>query len=211
VDEFTDDTYLGVQDDWVFVDRTGSPDFYIYQYEASRPDSVSDDGGNLDARSCSKPNAIPWTSINRADAAAACTAAGGRLCTQGEWQAACNVGAGGTVWAQTSPATYNAGVCNDVENYGDPDDAVVWPTGSGNACYAQTASGTAGRVYDLSGNVSEWTSSTASSNGNTYYRVRGGNYTSYGPATACDFSFVLAVPSFANADLGFRCCADAIP
>jgi hypothetical protein len=209
IDEITDDGYLGVEDDWVFVDRTGQPDFYIYQYEAVRPDSIDSDGGILDARACSKPDAIPWTSVNRAEASAACVAAGARLCTETEWEAACEVGASGTVWAQSSPASYNAGICNDVENYTDPDDAVVWPTGDGgNACAADHPDG---YIYDMSGNVSEWTNTQVTNNGNNYYRVRGGNYTSFHQATACDFDFVLTVPTFANADLGFRCCADAIP
>jgi hypothetical protein len=41
--------------------------------------------------------------------------------------------------------------------------------------------------------------------------VRGGSYLSQGPATACNFSFVLDVPSFLNFDLGFRCCSSVAP
>src|SRR5690606_19094013 len=109
-----------------------------------------------------------------------------------------------TLWSFASNAsTYQAGICNDVEHPRNSSEPSAWPTGDGPQCYTDSSEG---EIYDMSGNVSEWTSTIANVNGNQYYRVRGGNYTSYGPATACNFSFVLDVPTFANADLGFRCC-----
>lgn len=196
--------FSGVQEDVVFIEN-GSTDFYIYRYEASRPDAVSDDGGVSDARACSKAGVIPWSSVNQAEAAAACSAAGMRLCSQSEWMRACRIGSNSNaVWSYaSSPATYSAGKCNDVEHPGAF--GTAWPTGSAASCAAN------GQVFDMSGNVSEWTSTQASSAGNNYFRIRGGNYTSYGPATKCDFSFVLGVPTFANADLGFRCCSTTDP
>jgi formylglycine-generating enzyme required for sulfatase activity len=190
--------FSGVADAVVFVEN-GSSDFYIYQYEASRPDAADDEAGVSDSRSCSKQGVPPWTSVNQAEAAAACSAAGMQLCTQTQWELACRAGNTGNVWSYASGATsYSAGVCNDVEH---PDNTgAAWATGSSAQCAAD------GEIYDMSGNVSEWTRTQVVSGGDTYYRVRGGNYTSYGPATACGFSFVLDVPTFANADLGFRCC-----
>ncbi len=200
--------FSGVKDEVVFIEN-GSQDFYIYKYEASRPDSVADDSGVADARSCSKGGVLPWTSVNQAEAAAACAAAGMQLCTQTQWERACEAGASGTVWSfANNSSTYSAGICNDVEHPRNASTATAWATGSGAQCYADSAEG---EIYDMSGNVSEWTRTQVNSGGSTYYRVRGGNYTSYGPATACDFSFVLDVPTFANADLGFRCCGTNPP
>jgi formylglycine-generating enzyme required for sulfatase activity len=124
---------------------------------------------------------------------------------------ACRAGVNGAkVWSYASNrTTYTADVCNDVEHTDNATTPEVWATGSGANCYTPSAQG---NIFDLSGNVSEWTSTQfVSAGGDDYYRVRGGNYTSYGPATTCGFSFVLDVPTFANADLGFRCCGPNPP
>lgn len=93
-----------------------------------------------------------------------------------------------------------------------------WASGSVAAChteYGSSGASTTNDIFDLSGNVAEWTSSGVSTDADPltfeYFRVRGGGYSSFGPATACNFSFVLEKPSFANADVGFRCCSDAAP
>jgi hypothetical protein len=202
--------FAGVADAVVFIEN-GSNDFYIYQYEASRPDSISSDAGVSDARSCSKAGVIPWTSVTQSEAATACASAGMQLCTQSQWEMACRAGVNGAkVWSYASNrTTYTADVCNDVEHTDNATTPEVWATGSGANCYTPSAQG---NIFDLSGNVSEWTSTQfVSAGGDDYYRVRGGNYTSYGPATTCGFSFVLDVPTFANADLGFRCCGPNPP
>ena len=72
-------------------------------------------------------------------------------------------------------------------------------------CYAS------GGVYDMSGNVSEWTSSQAMYNGASYYKVRGGAFNTMSGGTRCAFDFVIQTPSYEYNDLGFRCCADAAP
>lgn len=203
VDPAPGNAFAGVADDVVFIEN-GSNDFYIYRYEAARPDSLDDDGGVSNARACSKEGVIPWTSVNQAEAADACAAAGMELCTQGQWETACRAGETGDVWSySTNPTSYDAGTCNDVEHPSGP--GTAWPTGSSADCAAD------GEVFDMSGNVSEWTRTEVMSGGDSYYRIRGGNYTSYGPATRCGFSFVLGVPTFANADLGFRCCGTNPP
>jgi formylglycine-generating enzyme required for sulfatase activity len=63
----------------------------------------------------------------------------------------------------------------------------------------------------MSGNVAEWTSSCPTVFDKQYCRVRGGSFLSLGPATSCNFSFVLNIPTFRNFDLGFRCCSDDAP
>jgi hypothetical protein len=191
--------------------KTGS--IYVYSYEASRPDSTSGGAGTSSSRACAKTNKIPWSSVNYTEAAAACAAiknsAGNplRLCTEAEWQTACSDNNAANLWSyQTAPGTYVAGECNDNAsvNPGAP-----WASGTGTTCNANW--GAAGKIYDMSGNVSEWTSTSATSSGVTYQRVRGGNYQTFPNGTKCNFGFVLQQPTFQNFDLGFRCCSDVAP
>jgi hypothetical protein len=201
--------------------------FWIYQYEASRPDAETTDVDTT--RACSRPGVLPWTSVNRAAAAAACAAVANsagnpmRLCTESEWQTAClfnSSGTGTTKWSYSSGQTvYESGVCNDRGLYPDPDDLLNLPqawltdrtrfdqSGAGKQCRTAGASG----IFNMSGNVAEWTSTSVVVLGSTYYRVRGGSYLTYAPMTACDKNFVLNLGTFQNHDLGFRCCSGAAP
>jgi hypothetical protein len=187
---------------------------YMFRYEASRPDAETTDVDT--SRACSKAGALPWTSVNRENAAAACAAvkdsAGNsmRLCTEPEWKAACGAE---TSWSYSSSATtYTSGVCNDYGLYSaDPTLAKAWVTGFDNTASSQDCKTTNGTgFFDLSGNVSEWTSKKETVLSKDYYRVYGGSYLTYGPVTTCGSS-VLDVPEFQNQDVGFRCCSDAAP
>jgi hypothetical protein len=85
----------------------------------------------------------------------------------------------------------------------------VWTTGhagSAGMCYTDWAA--AGQIHDLSGNLSEWTGTPVIDSGITYYKVRGGAYDTPPGGTTCEFDFELGQQGFANADVGFRCCAD---
>ena len=62
-------------------------------------------------------------------------------------------------------------------------------------------------VYDLSGNVSEWTASPYSS-GSGSRAYKGGSASRPNWATRCA-SRSSASPGSKKEDLGFRCCADA--
>ncbi len=46
---------------------------------------------------------------------------------------------------------------------------------------------------------------------NTYYKVRGGSFTSPKNGATCEFDFDIATPGFSNTDVGFRCCFDKKP
>jgi hypothetical protein len=70
-----------------WVDIGGGVD--IFAYEASRPDADDSTAGTMDTHVCSKPDAIPWTNITYEEAAAECAGIGARLCTEAEWQRAC--------------------------------------------------------------------------------------------------------------------------
>jgi hypothetical protein len=188
---------------------------WVYTYEASRPDATDDDPGIYDVRSCSKANVMPWTSVKQTEAAAACAAvptsvAGTkmRLCSEAEWQTACLAGqsANTASWSFSSaPAVYDDLVCNDASAGVDAPWATAFNNGPAKRCRTST------QIWDMSGNVAEWTGTCLTVLNKQYCRVRGGSYLSQGPATACNFSFVLDVPDFVNSDLGFRCCSDVAP
>ena len=219
-------TYRGWRDPMVQVGAV-----YVYAYEASRPDATSTSQGGNSTRSCAKAGVLPWSNVTETAAAQACasvkdsTGAPMRLCTDTEWQTACEGPAGPYSNAysySTGNTVYTSGVCNDVNYRANP---AAWPTGftssqatsAGKLCYASWPGSTsATKAYDMSGNVMEWTSTQVSSLGNTYNKIRGGSYTSQSngqppDGTSCEFDFVIAVPTFENSDVGFRCCADNAP
>jgi len=204
----------GWQDPMVpFTSPTTNAPAFIYAYEASRPDAMAGSVGQDGSRACANVGVLPWSTVTWTEAAAACaavrdsTGAPMRLCSADEWQLACDVGVmpPTVVWAYASnPTGYQAATCNGA-------DAAVgapWPTGSGAACYAKDPGG---NVFDLSGNVAEWTATAVSSGGGTDYKVRGGAYDNPANGTSCNFDFVVEAPTYEAPDVGFRCCADNAP
>ena len=187
---------------------------WVYAYEASRPGAGATDAGADASRACSVPGVQPWATVNYADAAAACakvkdsTGASLRLCSRTEWATACKAGStADPVWAYGGGVVrtqYSASTCNAYDNALGK----AWATGSGAKCYAPMATGS---IFDLSGNLAEWTSTPVSSMGQTYYGVMGGAYDSLALASGCTFEFVIQSPQYAFYDLGFRCCADHAP
>ncbi len=180
---------------------------WMFAHEASRPGATGADGGTDTSRACGVVGVQPWTSVNHAQAAAACAAitnsAGNpmRLCTTAEWQAACVSGGSSPSWSYSgAPGSYSTNKCNGV----DRGLAAPWKTGDGGMCQVNG-------VYDLSGNVAEWVSNEIDVDGKPYYQVKGGAYTSYALGTSCQFDFVLQQGQYAFQDLGFRCCSDAAP
>jgi Notch-like protein len=190
----------------------------MMQYEASRPDATASSPGSLAGIACSRPNVMPWTSVTQAQAQAACCAlnAGGtctgstgwRLCAAADWEVGCEGPAGTCDHSYaTSCGTSQPLVCNGMEYdssttlAGDQD--AIASTGSATfaACYTDWAS--AGRIYDLSGNVKEWTSTAV---GTGIYEVRGGSFQSIEAGRACDFDFTVAEQTFSAETTGFRCC-----
>jgi formylglycine-generating enzyme required for sulfatase activity len=190
----------------------GGLDFFIDAYEASRPNATASDAGTMSHVACSEPNRLPWANVTWDQAAAACVAAGKRLCSEMEWQAAC---AGPSALLYPYGDLYDPMACNG-DDYDpdctDPDDDLVQPTGSPYGCPPPSTSecvSDAG-AYDLSGNLMEWTASQVNTSPDTY-RIRGGSYFNIDAALTCDFDFISAETTFAYDDLGFRCCSDTFP
>ena len=188
---------------------------YMYQYEASRTDATPQAVGTSSTRACSRSGMQPWAPVTVTAAQNACAAVKDskgvamRLCTAPEWQAACNLGVMPPTQAWSYAAnqtTYQGSVCNGV----DTGRNAAWPTGAGVNCYAKQAQG-GGLVYDLSGNVAEWTSTQVVYNGVTYYKVRGGAYNNPSGGTSCNFDFVIQTANYQFNDIGFRCCATNTP
>jgi formylglycine-generating enzyme required for sulfatase activity len=177
----------------------------MYTYEASRADATDLDAGFLSQRACSKADALPWASVSWNSAAEKCAAASLRLCTAAEWEAAC-MGAAPPASGYDYPygEPYDATACNGREydqTLPGLDDFAV-PTGSLATCASDDL------VYDLSGNLKEWTDDPepdppAVPDG---YRARGGAFDNRGIGLACDFAFTVLPPEFFGDNLGFRCC-----
>jgi hypothetical protein len=201
VDEAAPDTMVDVRD------TSGTLLFHVYAYEASHPDATSSAGGVMTHRSCSNPNVLPWVAVTHDQAAAACAAAGLRLCTAAEWQLAC-AGSSGNAYPYGS--SYQANACNGKDydlDCATPDSDALLPTGSPYGCPAATTSAcvSAFGAYDMSGNVQEWTSTPVSTG---VFSVRGGAFDTPAGGLTCQFSFVSFSHDFEYSNLGFRCCAD---
>jgi formylglycine-generating enzyme required for sulfatase activity len=200
VDEDAPDDMVAVTD--------GATTWYVYTYEASRPDATAGGFGNASHRACSKPGVLPWRTVTHTEAAAACAAAGKRLCTEDEWAFSCG-GAGDLAYPYGD--VYDADACNgrDVDlDCAAPDSDQVAVTGRSFQCptpgpTSQCVSPSG--AIDLSGNLREWTSTPV---GGGAFRVRGGGFDNIAEGLRCDFSFIAYSPDAAFSNLGFRCCAD---
>lgn len=176
----------------------------VDRWEASRADaSATGTGINDDLPPTARPGVYPWTKLGQVAAGAACAAAGKRLCTFEELGAACG---GPEELLYPWGSAYDATKCNGYAS----GLAKMAPTGSFAGCAS------AGGVYDLSGNVQEWTA-TVSDKGNTC--VFGGDYfpgslsaEENEDSESCDPALFQCIayadPTVVYTNLGFRCCAD---
>jgi len=183
------------------------------RWEASRPDATSSSMGTDTSAATSRYGVRAWMAADASIAAAACEAAGKRLCSTAEWIGACG---GPDATAYPYGEAYEAETCNGIDAFCDcgskaPECTCVdghgyadcyddcggefgqFPTGSFPGCTNEYG------VYDLSGNLWEYTWDGAAG------VLKGGAYNCGDSVTnhRCDF-----VPDWTPSARGFRCCAD---
>lgn len=214
-DDCDGDIDEGAENDaWLEV-GAGPGVFRVFAYEATRPDATATSAGALTHRACGASGRMPWTNVTYDEAVAACEALdveGSHLCTEDEWATACRGPSGICAYSYAGLACdeYSLDVCNDAAHDVDPGMAErqsgVLPSGTMTSC---AASWDDGRVYDLAGNVAEWTAARGDGN----ISIRGGsNTTPSGIGTTCDHDFfVTRDRAFFFGNIGFRCCAPAVP
>jgi serine/threonine protein kinase/formylglycine-generating enzyme required for sulfatase activity len=137
---------------------------------------------------------IPQTNVSFYRAKKLCESEQKQLCSEDEWEKACKGPSDlkypyGNVW--------NAGRC-DTQNKDGTNRSIV-PSGSYRGC----ASGYG--VYDMSGNVMEWTNNTFSPQDTTDRVVKGGSFTKPDWATRCAYRYNM-LPNSTSNEVGFRCC-----
>ena len=195
-------------EDMVRITRN-SLDFYIDRYEASRPDAKPASVGLDESHVCSNSNVLPWTGATYLGAKAACEVSGRRLCSAAEMLEAC-IGVAQSPFPYGS--AYDGQKCNGLDyaaNVGVP-----VKTGSLTSCVSQqTAASTANGVFDLSGNVNEWTSTVVGNTGAPLnlpiQSLQGGSYLSPGNGLICAFNLDRISTNAVLPSLGFRCCKNA--
>ena len=199
--------------------------FCIDRFEASLAEVRADgslapwspyfEPASVRVRALSLRDAVPQGYIRGTQAAAACAEAGKRLCTDTEWLRACQ---GPSATTYPYGASREPGVCNDararhpaVEYFGTSADW-IWsmldhpclnqlPDGlarTGDHLGCESAEG----VFDLMGNLHEWTSDPAGT-------FRGGFYVDTvrnGPG--CLYRTTAHDVGHRDYSTGFRCCAD---
>ncbi|MBX3250020.1 MAG: SUMF1/EgtB/PvdO family nonheme iron enzyme, partial [Myxococcales bacterium] len=194
---------------------SGGGDVRVMVYEASRPDASASASGQASGYACSRPGVLPWVNVTWPEARGACQAlgAGWDLCSEADWERACLGPMYGSPmlscnWSYaTSCNTSSPLRCNGAEFDADPaapgNQDALFSTGSMTfaGCYTDWTGGA--RIYDLSGNVKEWTST---SRGPGARAIRGGSYNNVEGGRACEFDFTVAAESFAFVNTGFRCC-----
>lgn len=177
-----------------------APGQWVMQYEASRADASANAQGALTTRACSRPSVLPWTNLRQGDAAAACTAAGARLCTEAEWQSACR-GSASCTWAwQPGCNAYQTNLCNTSDYQAN---SAIRTTGSLSECRAVTSGGS---VFDMSGNIREFTQAR----GSGAIPLRGGAYSNNGWGAQCTFDWSVVGSAFRFENVGFRCCYSGV-
>lgn len=140
-----------------------------------------------------RKGAQPKTYISLYQAMDSCASAGKRLCTLDEWRIAC---AGPYGWKYPYSDRYEQRACVTT-------DTIARTTGSHRECRGYFD------VYDMSGNVAEWTS-TRSTENPQFYMVSGGFWES-GAQSGCFDVRYSYFPQNRHNPVGFRCCADARP
>ncbi|MGA2506229.1 MAG: SUMF1/EgtB/PvdO family nonheme iron enzyme [Chitinispirillaceae bacterium] len=140
-----------------------------------------------------RKGALPQSYISQYQARDSCFTAGKRLCSSEEWSLACS-----------GPYSWNYPYGQEYERYACvTHDTTVRPSGSKPECRAFFG------VFDMSGNLLEWTS-TPSKDNPQFFNVMGGFWQS-GPRSGCFDIRYSYFPQNRHNPVGFRCCKDIEP
>ncbi len=166
--------------------------------QQSADDSVDTTDGSTTAKATVGLHIAPASGVSYYQAKAACENAGKRLCTQTEWERACR-GPSALLYPYGDDSDDKA--CNGFFNYATTNPLV---TGALKTCVSVYG------AYDMSGNLSEWTSTATErvpgSGINNDRAMRGGSYDGNNVALRCVGEEYRDAPGDAPVDRGFRCC-----
>jgi formylglycine-generating enzyme required for sulfatase activity len=140
-----------------------------------------------------KKGTPPRSFISLYQAMDSCVFAGKHLCTSDEWTLACT---GPYGWRYPYGAAYEPHACIT-------QDTAARPSGTKVECRGYFG------VYDMAGNLAEWTN-TKSSRNPQFYNVKGGFWES-GPRSGCFDVRYSYYPQNRHNPVGFRCCKEALP
>ena len=164
--------------------------------------------------------ANPLVMQSALDAEAWCSAKGKRLCSETEWNRACEGPNGNPV---PYGKQYKSGVCNDDKKWTNPGwgKLAKWPAPEASAeaarLYQAEPSGQRPEcvseegVFDMTGNVAEWVKRTLPNETNYPHVVKGCYWgrcfrPPYNPT--CDYVNYKHQSADRSYEFGFRCCAD---
>jgi len=137
-----------------------------------------------------RKGARPKAYISIYQASDSCYTVGKRLCETEEWMLACR---GAYGWRFPYGNEYIPHTCNTT-------DYAPLPSGERKECRGFF------EVYDMSGNLAEWTNTRSRRNRN-FYNVAGGFWDS-GPQSSCTDMKYSYFPQNRHNPVGFRCCRD---
>lgn len=141
-----------------------------------------------------RKGAVPRSFVSLYQAMDSCVSAEGKhLCTSDEWTMACT---GPYGWRYPYGAAYEPHACVT-------QDTAVRKSGTKAECRGYF------EVYDMAGNLAEWTN-TKSSRNPQFYNVKGGFWES-GPRSGCFDVRYSYYPQNRHNPVGFRCCKEARP
>lgn len=169
--------------------------FCMDRFEASHIDATASSQGMNSGAAQSKQGVIPWTNVDWGTAVEACVAAGKRLCTAAEWEAACR-GPNGYDWPYSD--SYESQYCNGYQYAFEHLNAMtkLLPTGSLPKCKSSFD------IFDMSGNAAEWVDESCGNNCRVFHDA---GYTNSLHGFNCGWTGMRS-SSHRHPEYGFRCC-----